>query len=49
MNSDDDEFKVRLGRIGNRGRAESFVNQVLRAARRAGHEGAAAGRRGAPR
>jgi type IV secretory pathway VirD2 relaxase len=49
MNSDDDEFNVRLGRIGNRGRSESFVNQVLRAARRAGHEGSAAGRRGAAR
>jgi hypothetical protein len=29
MNSDDDEFKILLGRIGNRGRSESFVNQVL--------------------
>jgi type IV secretory pathway VirD2 relaxase len=45
MNSHDDEFNVRLGRIGNRGRAESFVNQVLRAARKAGHNGSAAGRR----
>jgi type IV secretory pathway VirD2 relaxase len=45
MNSHDDEFNVRLGRIGNRGRAESFVNQVLRAARKAGHDGSAAGRR----
>jgi hypothetical protein len=49
MNSDDDEFKVLLGRIGNRGRSESFVNQVLRAIRKAGHEGSAAGSRGAPR
>jgi type IV secretory pathway VirD2 relaxase len=49
MNSHDDEFNVRLGRIGNRGRAESFVNQVLRAARRAGHDGSAAGRKGGPR
>jgi type IV secretory pathway VirD2 relaxase len=45
MNSDD-EFNVRLGRIGNRGRADSFVNEVLRAARKAGHEaGRAAGRK----
>jgi hypothetical protein len=44
MNSNDDEFKILLGRIGNRGRSESFVNQVLRAMRKAGHEG-----RGAPR
>ena len=29
MNSRDDEFNVRLGRIRNRGRGESFVNQVL--------------------
>jgi type IV secretory pathway VirD2 relaxase len=49
MNSDDDEFDIRLGHIGNRGRSESFVNQVLRAARKAGHEGAAAGRRNGPR
>ncbi len=46
MNSDDDEFNVQLGRIGNRGRGESFVNEVLRAARKAGHEaGYAAGRK----
>jgi type IV secretory pathway VirD2 relaxase len=45
MNSDD-EFNIRLGRIGNRGRSESFVNEVLRAARKAGHEaGYAAGRK----
>ena len=49
MKSDDDEFKILLGRIGNRGRRESFVNQVLRAMRKAGHEGSAAGSRGAPR
>jgi transposase len=49
MNSDDDEFKILLGRIGNRGRRESFVNQVLRAMRKAGHEGSAAGSKGAPR
>jgi type IV secretory pathway VirD2 relaxase len=50
MNSRDDEFNVRLGRIGNRGRSESFVNQVLRAARKAGHDGSfAAGKRRSPR
>jgi type IV secretory pathway VirD2 relaxase len=49
MNSDDDEFKILLGRIGDRGRSESFVNQVLRAMRKAGHEGSAAGSRSAPR
>jgi hypothetical protein len=49
MNSNDDEFKILLGRIGNRGRSESFVNQVLRAMRKAGHEGSAAGSRGAHR
>jgi type IV secretory pathway VirD2 relaxase len=43
MNSNDDEFKILLGRIGNRGRSESFINQVLRAMRKAGHEGSAAG------
>src|SRR5260370_10188716 len=46
MKSHDDEFNVRLGRIHNRGRGESFVNQVLRAAKKAGHDGSyAAGRR----
>ena len=50
MNSHDDEFNVRLGRIRNRGRGESFVNQVLRAARKAGHDGSyTAGRRRSPR
>ena len=50
MNSRDDEFNVRLGRIRNRGRGESFVNQVLRAARKAGHDGSyTAGRRRSPR
>ena len=50
MNSRDDEFNVRLGRIRNRGRGESFVNQVLRAARKAGHDGSyAAGRGRSPR
>ena len=35
MDNNDDEFKILLGRIGNRGRSESFVNQVLRARRKA--------------
>jgi type IV secretory pathway VirD2 relaxase len=35
--------------FGNRGRSESFVNQVLRAMRKAGHQGSAAGSRGTPR
>jgi type IV secretory pathway VirD2 relaxase len=38
MSGDDDEFKILLGRIGNRDRRESFINEVLRAARKAGHE-----------
>jgi type IV secretory pathway VirD2 relaxase len=49
MNSNDNEFKILLGRIGNRGRSESFVNQLLRAVRKAGHEGSDAGSRGTPR
>jgi len=49
MSTDDDDFNVRVGRIGNRGRGESFVNQVLRAARKAGHEGAYAAGRRSPR
>jgi type IV secretory pathway VirD2 relaxase len=49
MSTEDDEFDVRVGRIGNRGRGESFVNQVLRAARKAGHEGAYAAGRRSPR
>jgi len=50
MNSRDEEFNVRLGRIRNRGRGESFVNQVLRAARKAGHDGSyTTGRRRSPR
>ncbi len=38
MSSSDDEVRVRPGRIGNRGggKPKSFVNQVLRAAKRAG-------------
>jgi type IV secretory pathway VirD2 relaxase len=38
MSGDDNEFKILLGRIGNRGRRGSFINEVLRAARKAGHE-----------
>jgi type IV secretory pathway VirD2 relaxase len=50
MNSRDEDFQVRLGRIRNRGRGESFVNQVLRAARKAGHDGSyTTGRRESPR
>jgi hypothetical protein len=49
MNGNDDEFKILLGRIGNRGRSESFINEVLRAARKAGHDGSMTGRRGSPR
>jgi type IV secretory pathway VirD2 relaxase len=48
VSSDDDEFKILMGRIGNRGRGESFINEVLRAVRKAGHEGSAAERRGGP-
>jgi type IV secretory pathway VirD2 relaxase len=42
----DDEVRVRPGRIGNRGggKPKSFVNQVLRAARRAGGSGETVGR-----
>jgi type IV secretory pathway VirD2 relaxase len=46
VNSRDDDFNVRLGRIRDRGGGKSFVDQVLRAARKAGHDGSyAAGRR----
>jgi type IV secretory pathway VirD2 relaxase len=43
---DDDEFKIMMGR-GRRN--ESFINQVLRAARKAGYDGSTAGRRNGPR
>ena len=45
MNSRDDEMRVRPGRIGNRGggKPKSFVNQVLRAAKRAGGSGGSVG------
>jgi type IV secretory pathway VirD2 relaxase len=49
MSGDDDEFKILLGRIGNRGRSESFINEVLRAMRKAGVESSALGRKGGPR
>jgi hypothetical protein len=31
MNGDDNEIEVRLGRIDDRGRSKSFLNEVLRA------------------
>jgi type IV secretory pathway VirD2 relaxase len=49
VSGNDDEFEIWLGRIGNRGRSESFINQVLRAMRKAGVEGAAFGRKGGSR
>jgi type IV secretory pathway VirD2 relaxase len=47
VNSRDDDFNVRLGRIRDRGGGKSFVDQVLRAARKAGYGGSytAGGRR----
>ena len=49
MNSRDEEFNVRLGRIRNRG-GTSFVDQVLRAAKKAGYDGSyTTGRRRSPR
>src|SRR5258707_11658265 len=46
MNNSDDEVRVRPGRIGNRcgGKPKSFINQVLRAAKRAGGNGESVGR-----
>jgi hypothetical protein len=38
VSSDDNEFEILVGRIGNRGRRESFINEVLRAQRQAGVE-----------
>jgi hypothetical protein len=49
MSSNENEFKILLGRIGNRGRRRSFIKEVLRAARKASHDGSMAGRRGDPR
>src|SRR5262249_21169272 len=40
------EFKILMGRTGNRGRRESFINEVLRAMRKAGAP--ARGRGGRP-
>jgi type IV secretory pathway VirD2 relaxase len=37
MKGRDEEFRVRTGRVRNRGGGKSFVSQVLRAAQRAGH------------
>jgi len=46
VNSRDEDFNVRLGRIRDRGGGKSFVDQVLRAARKAGYGGSyTAGRR----
>ncbi len=50
MNSSDEDFRVRLGRIRDRGGGKSFIDQVLRAAKKAGHGGTyAAGRRASSR
>ncbi len=50
MNSSDEDFRVRPGRIRDRGGGKSFIDQVLRAAKKAGHGGSyAAGRRGSSR
>jgi hypothetical protein len=49
MSSDDNEFDILMGSIGNRGRGESFINEVLRARRQVGVEpGATTGRKGGP-
>jgi len=46
VNSRNEDFRIRPGRIRNRGGGKSFVDQVLRAAKRAGHGGSfAAGRK----
>src|SRR6266481_8522025 len=50
MNSSDEDVRVRLGRIRDRGGGKSFIDQVLRAAKKAGHGGTyAAGRRASSR
>jgi type IV secretory pathway VirD2 relaxase len=47
--SNDNEFQILVGRIGNRGRRESFINEVLRARRQAGvGPDPRTGRRGGP-
>jgi hypothetical protein len=49
VSSDDNELEIVLGRIGNRDRRESLINEVLRATRQAGVEpGSTTGRRGGP-
>jgi hypothetical protein len=49
VSSYDNEFEILVGRIGNRDRRESFINEVLRARRQAGVEpGSTTGRRGGP-
>jgi hypothetical protein len=47
VNNRDEDFHVRLGRIRDHGGGQSFVDQVLRAAKKAGYSGwyTAAGRR----
>jgi len=46
VNSRDEDFNVRLGRVGDYGGGKSFVDQVLRAAKKAGYGGSyTAGRR----
>jgi hypothetical protein len=36
VSSDDNEFEILMGRIGNQRRRESFLNEVLRARRASG-------------
>ena len=45
MSETRNDFRVRLGRIRNTrtGKSKSFVNQVLRAAKKAGHQAAETG------
>jgi type IV secretory pathway VirD2 relaxase len=47
VSRDHNEFEILMGRIGNQGRRESFINEVLRAGRQTGIEpGPTTGRRG---
>jgi type IV secretory pathway VirD2 relaxase len=50
MNSHDDELRIRPGRIRDRGRGaakpKTFVGEVMRAAKKAGHAGTGFGRQG---
>ena len=52
MTTRDDDLRVRPGRIrhGNQGakRPKTFVGEVMRAAKRAGHRGKTFGRNGGP-